>query len=216
MTVSQTLSEAIAFHNIVPKNERSDAVGDLLDTVGLSDHHRNRYPNELSGGQRQRIGIARALAVNPDLIVADEPVSALDVSIQAQVLQLLDQLRQERQLSYLFISHDLGVVRHISDQVAVMYLGKIVEQAPTEALFRNPQHPYTMALIGASPVPVPGARRQRLLLPGDPPSPINPPSGCRFRTRCVYAKDVCAEDEPELLEREPGHLTACHFAGSLG
>lgn len=215
MTVSQTLSEALAFHNIVPKAERSNSVGELLETVGLSDHHRNRYPNELSGGQRQRIGIARALAVNPDMIVADEPVSALDVSIQAQILQLLAQLRADRQLSYLFISHDLGVVRHISDQVAVMYLGKIVEFAPTEELFNHPRHPYTMALIGASPVPVPGAKRRRLLLPGDPPSPIEPPSGCRFRTRCVYAKDFCAQEEPELIEGDPGHRVACHFADSI-
>ncbi len=216
MTIGQTLEEAIAFHKIAPRNERSAAVDDLLETVGLSSRHRGRYPNELSGGQRQRIGIARALAVNPSLIVADEPVSALDVSVQAQILQLLTRLREERGLSYLFISHDLGVVRHISDHVAVMYLGVIVEQAPTRELFGAPLHPYTQALLSAAPIANPRLRRQRVILSGDPPSPINPPSGCRFRTRCPYAQPVCAEQTPPLRQLRPNHLVACHFAGEVG
>jgi oligopeptide/dipeptide ABC transporter ATP-binding protein len=216
MTIGQTLDEAIAFHKIAPRGERSGVLDDLLETVGLTPQHRNRYPNELSGGQRQRIGIARALAVNPDLIVADEPVSALDVSVQAQILQLLTKLREERGLAYLFISHDLGVVRHISDEVAVMYLGLIVERAPTARLYANPLHPYTQALLSAAPVANPRLRRKRLLLPGDPPSPINPPSGCRFRTRCPYAQPVCAEETPPLREIEAGHVAACHFAGEVG
>jgi oligopeptide transport system ATP-binding protein len=215
LTVGQTLDEALAFHKVVPRAERGRAVTDLLETVGLGAQHRSRYPNELSGGQRQRIGIARALAVNPSLIVADEPVSALDVSVQAQILQLLTKLREERGLSYLFISHDLGVVRHISDQVAVMYLGVIVEQAPTVRLYENPLHPYTKALLSAAPVANPRLRRQRLLLPGDPPSPIAPPSGCRFRTRCPFATPLCAEHVPPLREIEPGHLAACHYAETL-
>ncbi len=216
MTIGQTLEEAIAFHKIAPCNERSDAVETLLDTVGLSGRFRGRYPNELSGGQRQRVGIARALAVNPALIVADEPVSALDVSVQAQILQLLTRLREQRGLSYLFISHDLGVVRHISDNVAVMYLGVIVEQAPTKELFGSPLHPYTQALLSAAPIANPRLRRQRVILSGDPPSPINPPSGCRFRTRCPYAAPICAEAVPPLRALRPGHLVACHFAGEVG
>jgi oligopeptide/dipeptide ABC transporter ATP-binding protein len=216
MTAGQTLDEALAFHKVVPRAERGRAVEDLLETVGLSREHRGRYPNELSGGQRQRIGIARALAVNPSLIVADEPVSALDVSVQAQILQLLATLREERGLSYLFISHDLGVVRHISDAVAVMYLGVIVEQAPTGRLYERPLHPYTQALLSAAPVANPKVRRRRIILPGDPPSPINPPAGCRFHTRCPYAQPVCAEQVPTLREIEPGHRAACHFAGEVG
>lgn len=216
MTIGQTLEEAIAFHKIAPRADRSGAVGDLLETVGLGSQHRNRYPNELSGGQRQRIGIARALAVNPDLIVADEPVSALDVSVQAQILQLLTKLREERGLSYLFISHDLGVVRHISDEVAVMYLGVIVERAPTAKLYGKPLHPYTQALLSAAPVANPKARRARMILAGDPPSPVDPPSGCRFRTRCPYAQAICASDTPALREIETEHRVACHFAGEVG
>jgi oligopeptide transport system ATP-binding protein len=215
MTVGQTLEEALTFHKVVPRGQRGAAVRELLETVGLGVQHRTRYPNELSGGQRQRIGIARALAVNPSLIVADEPVSALDVSVQAQILQLLTKLREERGLSYLFISHDLGVVRHISDEVAVMYLGVIVERAPTARLFANPLHPYAKALLSAAPVANPRLRRQRLLLAGDPPSPINPPSGCRFRSRCPYASSLCAEETPPLREIGPEHFAACHFAEQL-
>jgi oligopeptide transport system ATP-binding protein len=215
MTVGQTLDEALAFHKIVPRAERGEAVAELLKTVGLGPQHRTRFPNELSGGQRQRIGIARALAVNPSLIVADEPVSALDVSVQAQILQLLARLREERGISYLFISHDLGVVRHISDEVAVMYLGVIVERAPTAELYANPLHPYAKALLAAAPVANPRLRRRRLLLPGDPPSPINPPSGCRFRTRCPFATPLCAEQVPALREIAPRHFAACHYAETL-
>ena len=210
MSVGQTIEEALAFHKIVPKSERSNRVRELLETVGLDDQFRNRYANELSGGQRQRIGIARALAVDPEIIVADEAVSALDVSVQAQILQLLARLREEKGLAYLFISHQLGVVRSISDTVAVMYLGKIVEQAPTERIFENPLHPYTQALMAAAPIPNPRARRERIILTGDPPSAVNPPSGCRFRTRCRYATERCAAEVPALREIEPNHLAACH------
>jgi oligopeptide transport system ATP-binding protein len=215
MTIGQTLDEAIAFHQIAPRRERESVIGELLATVGLSGGQRARYPNELSGGQRQRVGIARALAVNPQLIVADEPVSALDVSVQAQILALLRRLREERGLSYLFISHDLGVVRHISDVVAVMYLGLIVEKAPTAALYARPLHPYTKALLAAAPIPNPRTRRERIILKGDPPSPINPPSGCRFRTRCPFAQQRCVDEVPALRELEPRHLVACHFAEEL-
>ncbi|HRA47049.1 MAG TPA: ATP-binding cassette domain-containing protein [Thermomicrobiales bacterium] len=215
MTIGQTIEEAIAFHAIAPRAERGAMVGELLTTVGLSEAHRARFPNELSGGQRQRVGIARALAVNPQLVVADEPVSALDVSVQAQILDLLRKLRESRGLSYLFISHDLGVVRHISDAVAVMYLGLIVEHASTADLYARPLHPYTKALLAAAPVPDPRVKRQRMLLPGDPPSPIHPPSGCRFRTRCQFAQVRCAEEVPELRSIEGHHLVACHFAESL-
>jgi oligopeptide transport system ATP-binding protein len=215
MTIGQTLGEVLVFHDIVPSRERNRAVAELLETVGLAARHSGRYPNELSGGQRQRVGIARALAVNPELIVADEPVSALDVSVQAQILQLLRRLRDERGLSYLFISHDLGVVRHISDNVAVMYLGLIVEQASTAELFMNPRHPYTQALLESAPVANPKLRRTRAPLQGDPPSPISPPSGCRFRTRCHYATELCAAQTPKLRELGPGHLVACHYAEDL-
>jgi oligopeptide/dipeptide ABC transporter ATP-binding protein len=215
MTVGQTLEEALAFHKIVPKAERSNRVRELLVTVGLDEQFRGRYANELSGGQRQRIGIARALAVDPEIIIADEAVSALDVSVQAQILQLLARLREEKGLAYLFISHQLGVVRSIADTVAVMYLGKIVEQAPTESLFRDPLHPYTQALLAAAPIPNPRARRERIILTGDPPSAVNPPSGCRFRTRCRYATERCAAEVPALREIAPAHLAACHYAGDL-
>jgi oligopeptide/dipeptide ABC transporter ATP-binding protein len=212
MTVGQTLGEALTFHKMVESGDRNRAINELLETVGLSGRQGGRYPNELSGGQRQRVGIARALAVNPKLVVADEPVSALDVSVQAQILQLLERLRDERDLSYLFISHDLGVVRHISDEVAVMYLGVIVERAPTTALFARPLHPYTRALIAAAPVANPRLRRERAPIPGDPPSAVSPPSGCRFRTRCPYAVERCATEVPPLRELAPGHWAACHFA----
>jgi oligopeptide/dipeptide ABC transporter ATP-binding protein len=212
MTVAQTLGEALTFHKMVDSRTRDRAVGELLETVGLSARQAGRYPNELSGGQRQRVGIARALAVNPELVVADEPVSALDVSVQAQILQLLEQLRDERGLAYLFISHDLGVVRHISDEVAVMYLGVIVERAPTLALYERPLHPYTQALLASAPVANPRLRRHRTPLAGDPPSPLAPPSGCRFRTRCRFAVARCAAEVPSLRELEPNHWVACHFA----
>jgi oligopeptide transport system ATP-binding protein len=212
MTVGQTLGEALAFHKMVETGGRNRAVGELLETVGLSSRHAGRYPNELSGGQRQRVGIARALAVNPQLVVLDEPVSALDVSVQAQILQLLERLQSGRGLSYLFISHDLGVVRHISNEVAVMYLGVIVERAPTAALYEQPLHPYTRALLSAAPVANPRLRRERPPILGDPPSPLFPPSGCRFRTRCPFATERCAVEIPGLRELEPGHWVACHYA----
>jgi oligopeptide transport system ATP-binding protein len=215
MTVGQTLSEVLAFHNITQARERPAAVKHLLESVGLSEHHVGRYPNELSGGQRQRVGIARALAVGPELIVADEPVSALDVSVQAQVLQVMERLRDERGLSYLFISHDLGVVRHISDDVAVMYLGVIIEQAPTAELYKRPLHPYTRALLSAAPRANPRLRRVHAPLQGEPPSPISPPPGCRFHTRCPFARPRCSEDVPAFRQLAAGHWVACHFAEEL-
>ncbi|MBB4767502.1 ABC transporter ATP-binding protein [Amorphoplanes digitatis] len=217
-TVGTIVGAPLRIQGVKTEHGVKRAVQDLLKLVGLSPEHYNRYPHEFSGGQRQRIGIARTLALRPKLIIADEPVSALDVSIQAQVVNLLDDLQDEFGLTYVFIAHDLSVVRHISDRVAVMYLGKVVEIADRESLYKNPRHPYTVALLSAVPVPDPrrrdSAQRERVLLTGDVPSPINPPSGCRFRTRCWKAQDICATQEPPLVARldDPAsHQTACHF-----
>ncbi|MBM7582748.1 oligopeptide transport system ATP-binding protein [Caldicoprobacter guelmensis] len=213
MTVGDIIAESIDIHNIAKGEERKAIIYDLLSKVGLSKEHANRYPHEFSGGQRQRIGIARALAVNPEFIVCDEPISALDVSIQAQIVNLLEDLQDELGLTYLFIAHDLSMVKHISDRVGVMYLGKLVELAPSDELYDRPLHPYTRALLSAIPVPDPDAaqQRKRIILEGDVPTPINPPSGCRFRTRCPIARKMCAEEEPVMKDYGGGHMVACHF-----
>lgn len=212
MTISRIVAEPLLVHGIGTEKERNIKVEELLERVGLNPYFANRYPHEFSGGQRQRIGVARALALNPSFIVADEPISALDVSIQAQVVNLLQDLQDELGLTYLFIAHDLSMVRHICDRVAVMYLGKIVELAATEELYTNPLHPYTQALLSAVPVPDPEveANRQRIILKGELPSPANPPIGCNFNTRCPVAVDVCYDLDPELLEIQPDHWVACH------
>jgi oligopeptide transport system ATP-binding protein len=218
MTVGSIVSEPMQIHSLVPKNQRNQRVQELLQTVGLNPYFANRYPHEFSGGQRQRIGIARALAANPDFIVCDEPVSALDVSIQAQIVNLREDLQNEFSLTYLFIAHDLSVVRHISDRVAVMYLGKIVELAGRNSLYDDPLHPYTKALLSAVPIPDPviERKRERIILTGDVPSPINPPSGCHFHTPCPYVVDVCKQIDPILADQGNEHFVACHLYPGSG
>jgi oligopeptide transport system ATP-binding protein len=218
MTVGSIISEPMQIHNLVPKKQRNERVQELLQTVGLNPYFANRYPHEFSGGQRQRIGVARALAANPAFIVADEPVSALDVSIQAQIINLLEELQEQFGLTYLFIAHDLSVVRHISDRVAVMYLGKFMELADRNSIYDDPLHPYTKALLSAVPVPDPiiEKKRERIILTGDVPSPINPPSGCHFHTRCPYVMDVCKKIEPRFVDQGGGHYVACHLYPNSG
>jgi oligopeptide/dipeptide ABC transporter ATP-binding protein len=215
MTVGDIVGEGMRIHHIAGGSEREDRVHQLLNAVGLNPEQMRRYPHEFSGGQRQRIAVARALALDPQLVVADEPVSALDVSIQAQVINLLEDLQEKFGLTYLFIAHDLSVVKHISDRVAVMYLGKIAELARTEELFLNPKHPYTEALMSAVPVPDPAFRAERITLTGDVPSPVNPPPGCTFHPRCNYAKDICKTTVPEYRDMGEEHFVTCHFADSL-
>jgi len=216
MTIRQIVQEPLEVHQTASGSDLRDRVLNLLDLVGLAKEMADRYPHEFSGGQRQRVGIARALALRPKLIVADEPVSALDVSVQAQILNLLIQLKSEFKLTYLFIAHNLDVVRYISDRIAVMYLGRIVELGECDEVYNQPLHPYSKALISAAPVPDPDFdRSNRMLLPGDLPSPANPPSGCRFHTRCPMARDKCKVDDPELREITPSHFSACHFAEEL-
>jgi oligopeptide transport system ATP-binding protein len=220
--VGQVIGDPLRIHKMGDKGQIKRRVQELLEVVGLNPEHVNRYPHEFSGGQRQRIGVARALALNPRLIVADEPVSALDVSIQAQVVNLLDDLQDEFRLTYVFIAHDLSVVRHVSDRIAVMYLGKIVEISPAEELYRRPVHPYTEALLSAIPIPDPelAERRERIVLQGDVPSPVNPPSGCRFHPRCRYATEICSREEPPLVPHGSGggveHVAACHHPLNVG
>lgn len=212
-TIGSIIGEPLVIHNIGAKKERGERVRKLMEVVGLRPEHINRYPHEFSGGQRQRIGIARALALNPKLIIADEPVSALDVSIQAQVLNLLQDLQDEFHLTYLFIAHDLSVVEHISNRVAVMHLGRIAEMAPSDLIYRQPKHPYTQALLASNPIPDPTSNRKRMLLQGEVPSPINPPPGCNFHTRCPQRFEPCDREVPVMREVEPGHWVACFLYG---
>lgn len=211
MTVGSIIAEAVTVHNIVPKDEVHDYVIDIMKKCGLKPNFYDRYPHEFSGGQRQRICIARALAVKPELVVCDEPVSALDVSIQAQIINLLKELQQTMGLTYLFISHDLSVVKYITDQILVMYLGNMMEKGDTDEIFNNPLHPYTRALFSAVPVPDPDYKMKRIILEGEIPSPANPPSGCKFHTRCTNCMEMCAYAEPRFIEAEPGHFVACHL-----
>jgi len=213
MTIGDIIGEPLEVHNVGTVKERRERVQELLHLVGLNPFFIKRYPHEFSGGQRQRIGVARALALNPEFIVCDEPISALDVSVQAQVVNLLEELQEKFNLTYLFIAHDLSMVRHISDRIAVMYLGKLVELAERAELFNNKMHPYTIALLSAVPIPDPIKERQRkrIILLGDVPSPANPPSGCRFHTRCPIAEDLCKQEDPPFEEKIPGHWVACHF-----
>jgi oligopeptide/dipeptide ABC transporter ATP-binding protein len=215
MTVGDIIGEPLEVFGLSNKKEKEERVRDLLKTVGLNPFFSNRYPHEFSGGQRQRIGLARTLCLNPRLIVADEPVSALDVSIQAQVLNLLQELRGELGLTIIFIAHDLSVVEHTCDRIAVMYVGRIVELAESEELLRHPKHPYTEALVSAVPPADPDIKLQRIILEGDVPSPANPPSGCVFHPRCRYAQEVCTQEEPKLAEVSAGHFASCHFATEL-
>ncbi|MFZ0131252.1 MAG: dipeptide ABC transporter ATP-binding protein [Desulfobacterales bacterium] len=214
-TIAQIIGEPLLVHGMKNRRQREERVLYLLDVVGMRPEQMRRYPHMFSGGQRQRIGVARALALNPELIVCDEAVSALDVSIQAQVLNLLKDLQQEFGLTYLFISHDLHVVEHVSNRVAVMYLGQIVELAHGRDFYSRPLHPYSQALLSASPLPDPRLKRRRIILKGDVPSPIDPPAGCRFHTRCIHARDLCRRKEPDLREIDPHHYAACHFAGEV-
>ncbi|GEN88146.1 dipeptide ABC transporter ATP-binding protein [Oceanobacillus sp. FSL W8-0428] len=212
-TVEKIIGEPLLVHGMKSAKERIERIRELLEVVGLSPYHAKRYPHQFSGGQRQRIGIARALANNPKLVICDEPVSALDVSIQSQILNLMEKLKDEFNLTYIFIAHDLSVVKHISDRIGVMYLGRMVELTNKDSLYDNPKHPYTQALLSAVPLPDPDLRRDRIILKGDVPSPANPPSGCAFHTRCPYASDICKEVRPEFKSVEDNHFVACHLYG---
>ena len=216
MPVSEIIGEAVREHNIVSENEFDDYIDDIMRSCGLQPYQKDRYPHEFSGGQRQRICVARSLALKPDFVVCDEPVSALDVSIQAQIINLLEDLQTQREMAYLFISHDLSVVQHISDYVGVMYLGNLVEYGEKKSIFENPLHPYTQALLSAVPVPDPNFKMKRSILEGSIPSPANPPSGCKFHTRCRFAMPICTTDAPKTREIEPGHMVVCHLYNEQG
>jgi len=216
MRIGQIIAEPLKIHGLIDDAQLQSEVIRLVETVGLEPTQLDRYPHEFSGGQRQRIGIARALAVNPKLVIADEPVSALDVSIQAQVINLLQDIQEDFGLTYLFIAHDLAVIEHICDRVAVMYLGRIVELAPAEQLYASPKHPYTEALLASVPVPDPGRKKKAAVLPGEVPSPIHRPEGCHFHPRCRYARAICRSEAPELREKSPGHMAACHYSHLVG